>query len=194
MTKADATSRRIVSSRHLADGEGWELSELEFGMIIAYNAFSRWMTRCMTAAGQPDLSPLEILIVHNVNHRAVTSASPISASCSTSRTHTRSTTRCESCSRQGYWKLRNGGRKCSIAPLRMEWRFVRPTAMCGASACWRGCQGPTLPVPNCVRSRARCAHFRATTIRLAGRPLPSELAPLFSWDRPLEVFEPDSRT
>ncbi|WP_424934593.1 winged helix DNA-binding protein [Amaricoccus macauensis] len=70
MTKADATSRRIVSSRHLADGEGWELSELEFGMIIAYNAFSRWMTRCMTAAGQPDLSPLEILIVHNVNHRA----------------------------------------------------------------------------------------------------------------------------
>lgn len=62
--------RRIVSSRHLADGEGWELSELEFGLIIVFNAFSRWMTRCMSAAGQADLSPLDILILHNVNHRA----------------------------------------------------------------------------------------------------------------------------
>ncbi|OBY27871.1 winged helix DNA-binding protein [Leisingera sp. JC1] len=62
-------SRRIVSSRHLAEGEGWELSELEYGLIVAYNAFSRWMIRCMTAAGQPNLSALEILILHNVNHR-----------------------------------------------------------------------------------------------------------------------------
>jgi len=36
-------NRRIVSSRHLAEGEGWEVSEYEFGLIIAYNAFSRWM-------------------------------------------------------------------------------------------------------------------------------------------------------
>lgn len=61
--------RRIVSSRHLADGENWEASEVEFGMIIAYNAFSRWMTRCMSAAGNTDLTPLEILVLHNANHR-----------------------------------------------------------------------------------------------------------------------------
>ena len=61
--------RRIVSSRHLAEGEGWEASEFEYGMIIAYNAFSRWMQRCMAAAGQPELSPLEILVLHNTNHR-----------------------------------------------------------------------------------------------------------------------------
>ena len=61
--------RRIVSSRHLAEGEGWEMSEFEFGLIIAFNAFSRWMTRCMSAAGQGDLNPLDILILHNVNHR-----------------------------------------------------------------------------------------------------------------------------
>ncbi|MBD3679048.1 MAG: winged helix DNA-binding protein [Rhodobacteraceae bacterium] len=67
MSKSE--SRRIVSSRHLAEGDGWEVSEYEFGLIIAYNAFSRWMTRCMAAAGQPDLNPLDILIVHNVNHR-----------------------------------------------------------------------------------------------------------------------------
>jgi predicted MarR family transcription regulator len=61
--------RRIVSSRHLADGEGWEASELEYGMIIAYNAFTRWMSRCMAAAGNADLTPLEILVLHNTNHR-----------------------------------------------------------------------------------------------------------------------------
>lgn len=62
-------NRRIVSSRHLADGEGWESSEFEYGLIIANNAFSRWMQRCMAAAGAPELSALEVLIVHNVNHR-----------------------------------------------------------------------------------------------------------------------------
>lgn len=61
--------RRIVSSRHLAEGDGWEASEVEYGMIIAYNAFSRWMTRCMAAAGNVDMTPLEILVLHNLNHR-----------------------------------------------------------------------------------------------------------------------------
>lgn len=61
--------RRIVSSRHLADGEGWEASEFEFGLIIAFNAFSRWMVKCMAATGHTEMSPLEILVLHNVNHR-----------------------------------------------------------------------------------------------------------------------------
>ena len=61
--------RRIVSSRHLAEGEGWEASEFEFGLIIAFNAFSRWMVKCMAAAGHTEMSPLEILVLHNVNHR-----------------------------------------------------------------------------------------------------------------------------
>lgn len=66
---SESSRRRIVSSRHLAEGEGWETSEFEFGMIIAYNAFSRWMQRCMAAAGMPELSSLEILVLHNTNHR-----------------------------------------------------------------------------------------------------------------------------
>ena len=69
MTELPDGKRRIVSSRHLAEGEGWEASEIEYGMIIAYNAFSRWMTRCMSAAGNTDLTPLEILVLHNANHR-----------------------------------------------------------------------------------------------------------------------------
>lgn len=69
MTQQPDPKRRIVSSRHLAEGDGWEASEIEYGMIIAYNAFSRWMTRCMSAAGNTNLTPLEILVLHNTNHR-----------------------------------------------------------------------------------------------------------------------------
>jgi predicted MarR family transcription regulator len=64
-----AAFQPIVSSDHLATEIGWPLSELEFGLIIAYNAFSRWMVRCMTAAGASDLAALDILVLHNVNHR-----------------------------------------------------------------------------------------------------------------------------
>lgn len=69
MSEPSHPKRRIVSSRHLAEGENWESSEVEYGMIIAYNAFARWMTRCMSAAGNTDLTPLEILVLHNANHR-----------------------------------------------------------------------------------------------------------------------------
>jgi predicted MarR family transcription regulator len=59
----------IVSSEHLASPEGWRLSEFEYGLIIAHNAFTRWMTRCIAATGYPDFSPLDVLVLHNVNHR-----------------------------------------------------------------------------------------------------------------------------
>ena len=59
----------IVSSEHLTSPDSWQLSEFEYGLIIAYNAFSRWMIRCMGAAGQVDFSPLDILVLHNVSHR-----------------------------------------------------------------------------------------------------------------------------
>lgn len=59
----------IVSSEHLASAEGWQLSEMEYGLIIAHNAFNRWMQRCMAAAGYRDFSPLDVLVLHNVNHR-----------------------------------------------------------------------------------------------------------------------------
>lgn len=59
----------IVSSAHLVSDEIAGLSELEFGLNIANNAFQRWMVHCMAAAGYPDLSPLDILVLHQVNHR-----------------------------------------------------------------------------------------------------------------------------
>jgi len=59
----------IVSSEHLASPDSWPLSEFEYGMIIAHHAFSRWMIRCMQGAGYGDFSPLDVLVLHNVNHR-----------------------------------------------------------------------------------------------------------------------------
>ncbi|UGX88485.1 winged helix DNA-binding protein [Phyllobacterium meliloti] len=59
----------IVSSAHLAEGGSPGLSEVEYGMILASHAFSRWMVRCMAAAGLPGLSATEILILHSVRHR-----------------------------------------------------------------------------------------------------------------------------
>ena len=59
----------IVSSQHLAQGSSPGLSEMEFGVTQVFHAFSRWMVRCMTAARQPGLSPVEILVLHSIRHR-----------------------------------------------------------------------------------------------------------------------------
>ncbi|WP_297725517.1 winged helix DNA-binding protein [Limnohabitans sp. Rim8] len=60
----------IVSSAHLVSSESAELSEFEFGLIVAGNAFHRWIVHCMTAAGLKDLTPLDVLVLHHVTHRA----------------------------------------------------------------------------------------------------------------------------
>ena len=67
--KAEPELRRIVSSEHLVSPKSPELSELEFGLIIAGHAFGRWMTRCMGGAGVKDMTETEILVLHHVNHR-----------------------------------------------------------------------------------------------------------------------------
>ncbi len=59
----------IVSSAHLASGAMPALSELEFGLILLGHAFERWMVRCMAAAGMPDLSALDVLVLHTIAHR-----------------------------------------------------------------------------------------------------------------------------
>lgn len=60
---------RILSSAHLAADGSSELSELEFGLIVAGNAFGRWVVRCMAAAGVPDLTLTDVLVLHHVHHR-----------------------------------------------------------------------------------------------------------------------------
>lgn len=73
MTKSDAlppAEAGIVSSSHLVSPRSRQTSEFEFGMIVAWNAFSRWAVRCMAAAGVPDLTITDVLLLHHVNHRA----------------------------------------------------------------------------------------------------------------------------
>jgi predicted MarR family transcription regulator len=63
-------AQRIVSSSHLVSEKSPELSEFEFGLIIAGHAFDRWMIRCMAAAGYKDMTPTDVLVLHHVNHRS----------------------------------------------------------------------------------------------------------------------------
>lgn len=60
----------IVSSAHLLSPRTAEMSEFEFGLIVAGNAFHRWVAHCMSAAGLRDLTPLDVVVLHHVTHRA----------------------------------------------------------------------------------------------------------------------------
>ena len=66
-SKAKTDSGPIVSSAHLVSAQSAEMSEFEFGLIVAGNAFHRWVVHCMAAAGLKDLTPL---VLHHVTHRA----------------------------------------------------------------------------------------------------------------------------
>jgi predicted MarR family transcription regulator len=67
---ATAGKSPIVSSAHLVSPRSAEMSEFEFGLIVAGNAFHRWIVHCMSAAGLKDLTPLDVLVLHHVTHRA----------------------------------------------------------------------------------------------------------------------------
>ncbi len=59
----------IVSAAHLAEGAAPALSEVEYGLNILGAAYHRWMVGCATAAGQPGLSALEVVVVNTIRHR-----------------------------------------------------------------------------------------------------------------------------
>jgi predicted MarR family transcription regulator len=63
-------TKPVVSSAHLATGTSPALSEVEYGLILAGHAFHRWVVLCAAAAGAPGLSPMDVLILHSVHHRA----------------------------------------------------------------------------------------------------------------------------
>ncbi len=60
----------FVTSSHLAASYP-ELSGFEFGLIVAWHAFERWMLRCMAAAtgGKRELAAVDVLVLHHVHHR-----------------------------------------------------------------------------------------------------------------------------
>ena len=68
---AGAPAHRIVTSWHLVSPKAPELSEVEFGLTIFTNAYSRWLTRCMAAAGVGDCAPIDVLVLHHVNSQGL---------------------------------------------------------------------------------------------------------------------------
>ena len=42
--------KRIVSSSHLVSEKAAELSEVEYGLIVGWNAFGKWMVKAMATA------------------------------------------------------------------------------------------------------------------------------------------------
>ena len=72
--RRDQPRKRIVSSSHLVSEKAVELSEVEYGLIVASNAFGMWIVKAMSAAlaemeQSADLGVLDILCLHSVNHR-----------------------------------------------------------------------------------------------------------------------------
>lgn len=70
MNTSPTPAQPIVSSAHLVSPRSAEMSEFEFGLIVSGNAFHRWIAHCMSAAGLKDLTPLDVLVLHHVTHRA----------------------------------------------------------------------------------------------------------------------------
>ena len=73
-----SSAKRIVSSSHLVSEKAAELSEVEYGLIVGWNAFGKWMVKAMATAiaevgtrdsGETGLAVLDILCLHSVNHR-----------------------------------------------------------------------------------------------------------------------------
>ena len=54
---------KFVTSAHLVSARAPEVSEFEFGLIMAGHAFGRWVVRCMAAAGQPDLKAIHEALI-----------------------------------------------------------------------------------------------------------------------------------
>ena len=72
MSRDGKTNREIgpvVSSAHLAAGAMPALSEMEYALNVAVNAWHRWMVRCATAADIGGMTAMDVLVLHQVNHR-----------------------------------------------------------------------------------------------------------------------------
>ncbi|MGB5445605.1 MAG: winged helix DNA-binding protein [Psychromonas sp.] len=59
----------IVSSSHLASEKSMRLSEFEYALTMVNNAFNRWMLSSSQACELENMSPLDILVMHNIHHR-----------------------------------------------------------------------------------------------------------------------------
>lgn len=64
------TKKPLVLSPHLVSPKSAEVSEFEFGMIVCWNAFTRWLVRGTAATGHSDLTFIDVVVLHQLKHRA----------------------------------------------------------------------------------------------------------------------------
>lgn len=64
------TKKPLVLSPHLVSPKSAEVSEFEFGMIVCWNAFTRWLVRGTAATGHNDLTFLDVVVLHQLKLRA----------------------------------------------------------------------------------------------------------------------------
>ena len=159
----------IVSSAHLATGLMPSLSELEFGLILLAHAFDRWIVRCAAAAGVSDLSPIDVLVLHTVNHRGTAKRlADICLVLNVEDTHlvTYAVKKLQAhalvaSGRQGKEKTvaitAKGETLCRKYREIREALLVKPVRGAGSTSA------------NCRRLLARCVHCPGTTIRRRGR-------------------------
>jgi predicted MarR family transcription regulator len=60
----------IVLSQHLVSPKGAQLSEFEFGMIVCWNAFTRWLVKGAAASGTGDMTFIDVVVLHQLKTRA----------------------------------------------------------------------------------------------------------------------------
>jgi predicted MarR family transcription regulator len=62
-----ATSQSARTSKEQRREAG--LADSELGTVDATHAFQRWILCCMNAAGLKDLTVVDVLVLHHINHR-----------------------------------------------------------------------------------------------------------------------------
>lgn len=60
----------VVLSPHLVSPKSAEASEFEFGMIVCWNAFVRWLEKGTAATGVSDLNFMDVVVLHQLKYHA----------------------------------------------------------------------------------------------------------------------------
>lgn len=69
MADESKKARAIVSASHLVAEDMVGLSEFEYSLHTAANSYNRWVLKCMRAAGHPELTVIDSLMLHAIANK-----------------------------------------------------------------------------------------------------------------------------
>ena len=139
-------------------------------MTMIYNAYSRWMTHCMTSVGYKDFNPLDILILHNINHRSKEKRlADIAFMLNIEDTHTVNYA-VKKLVKAELLLVKRPGKRSSTAPPKRASGFVRNMAKYEMLACWRQPQRQAGILTKSAMSQKFSGTFPAYTIKPLEQP------------------------